>query len=40
MDLTYTLLDDHIDFVSVELQLSVSQLYRRIDFTKKRKKQR
>ena len=38
IDVTYTSLEDSIELVSIELQLSLAHLYRGIDFTSKRKK--
>jgi Uma2 family endonuclease len=40
IDMMYTSLDDSIDLLSIESQLSIAHLYRGIDFAKKRKKRR
>jgi Uma2 family endonuclease len=40
LDVTCSSLDDTLDLVSVELRLPLSELYRGIDFSKKRNKQR
>jgi Uma2 family endonuclease len=40
IDMTYTRLDESVDLVSIDLQLSLAHLYRGIDFTKKRKRPR